>query len=103
MKRGEIRWYKFRKPDKKRPVLILTRDAHIDYLHHVTIAAVTGTVRDIPSQVILTKRDGMEKECAISADHIRTVDKGKIGKLITSLSNEKMQELKKAILYALGY
>lgn len=25
MKRGEVRWYTFRSPDKRRPVLILTR------------------------------------------------------------------------------
>ena len=26
MKRGDIRWYTFQLPDKRRPVLILTRD-----------------------------------------------------------------------------
>ncbi len=26
MRRGEVRWYKFTKPDKRRPAVILTRD-----------------------------------------------------------------------------
>jgi mRNA interferase MazF len=58
MKRGEIRWYRFSKPDKKRPVVILTRDSALDFLGEVTVAAVTSTVRDIPSEVVLGKRDG---------------------------------------------
>lgn len=28
--RGEIRWYTYRLPDKRRPVLLLTRDEVID-------------------------------------------------------------------------
>ena len=56
MERGEIRWYKFQIPDKKRPILILTRDSIIDYLSEVTIAPITSTIRDIPSEVYLNKR-----------------------------------------------
>ena len=55
MKRGEIRWYKFAHPDKKRPVLILTRDSILEYLGEVTVAPVTSTIRDIPSEVALAK------------------------------------------------
>jgi hypothetical protein len=40
MKRGEVRWYKFAQPDKKRPVLILSRSSVIEYLGEVTIAAI---------------------------------------------------------------
>ena len=58
MKRGEIRWYKFKTPDKKRPVLILTRDSILEYLGEVTVAPITTTVRDIPSEVFLSKQDG---------------------------------------------
>ncbi|HBJ75714.1 MAG TPA: hypothetical protein DDY86_09510 [Syntrophaceae bacterium] len=49
MKHGEIRWYKFIPPDKKRPVLILTRDSVLEYLGEVTIAPITTTIRNIPS------------------------------------------------------
>ena len=83
MKRGEIRWYKFKSPDKKRPVLILTRDSILEYLGEVTVAPITSRVRDIPSEIFLSKQDGMAKDCAINFDHIQTVSKGKIGSLIT--------------------
>lgn len=41
MQRGEVRWYRFASPDKKRPVLILTRDSILESLGEVTIAPVT--------------------------------------------------------------
>ena len=37
MKRGEIRWYAFRLPDKRRPVLILTRNDVIDRLNEIIV------------------------------------------------------------------
>jgi mRNA interferase MazF len=102
MKRGEIRWYKFKAPDKKRPVLILTRDSVLKYLDEVTVAPITTTIRDIPSEVFLSKDDGMPRDCAINVDHIQTVAKGKIGALITTLSPEKLKQVRKAIIFALN-
>jgi mRNA interferase MazF len=101
MKRGEIRWYKFVSPDKKRPVLILTRDSVLEYLGEATIAPVTTTVRDIPSEVFLSKADGMPQDCAVNCDHLQTVPKGKIGSLIASLPSTKMLEVGRAIRFAL--
>ena len=101
MKHGEIRWYKFVQPDKKRPVLILTRDSVLEYLGAVTIAPITSTVRDIPSEVFLSKGDGMIRDCAVDCDHLQTVSKGKIGSLITSLPSAKMADVGKAIRFAL--
>jgi mRNA interferase MazF len=101
MKRGEIRWYKFKSPDKRRPVLILTRDSILEYLGEATIAPITATVRDIPSEVFLSRYDGMRKECAVNLDHIQTVSKGKIGSLITTLSSEKLKQVRRAILFAI--
>jgi mRNA interferase MazF len=101
MKHGEIRWYKFVKPDKKRPVLILTRDSVLDYLGEITVAPITGTVRNIPSEVFLSKVDGMPRNCAVNCDHLQTVSKEKIGSLITSLSSVKIVEVGQAIRFAL--
>jgi mRNA interferase MazF len=101
MKRGEIRWYKFKGPDKRRPVLILTRDSVLEYLGEVSVAPITSTIRDIPSEVFLTKQDGMPKDCAINFDHIQTVSKEKIGSLITTLSTDKLGQVREAIQFAL--
>lgn len=102
MKRGEIRWYTFKSPDKRRPILILTRDSILAYLGEVTVAPITSTVRDIPSEVFLSKEDGMQRDCAVNADHIQTVSKGKIGPLIATLSEEKLDQVRRAIQFALA-
>ncbi|PID76699.1 MAG: PemK family transcriptional regulator [Deltaproteobacteria bacterium] len=103
MRRGEIRWYKFLNPDKKRPVLILTRDSVLAYLNEITIAPITSTVRDISSEVFLSQSgDGMPKDCAVNCDHLHTISKGKIGSLIIKLSEQKMTEVHDAICFALN-
>lgn len=102
MKHGEIRWYKFLKPDKKRPVLILTRDSVLDYLGEITVAPITSIVRNIPSEVFLSKPDGMPRDCAVNCDHLQTVSKGKIGAVITSLPPAKMVDVGRAIRFALN-
>ena len=102
MKRGEVRWYKFKHPDKKRPVVILTRNSILEYLGEVTIAPVTSTIRDIPSEVFLSRLDGMQNDCAINCDHIQTVSKTKVGSMITSLSKEKLNEVREAVNFALN-
>ena len=101
MKRGEIRWYKFKPPDKRRPVLILTRTSAIDYLGEVTVAPITTTVRDIPSEVPLSREDGMPRDCAVNLDHVQTVSKGKVGGRISELSPDKISELRAALTFAL--
>lgn len=102
MKRGEIRWYNFRRSEKRRPVLILTRDSILQYLGEVAVAPVTTTIRDIPSEVFLGKQDGMPRDCAVNCDHIQTVSKGKIGSLVTGLAPSKMEEVARAIAFALS-
>jgi len=102
MKRGDVRWYKFEKPDKSRPVVVLTRDSIIPHIGEVTIAPVTSTIRDIPSEVLLDKVDGMPKECAVNCDHMQTVAKAKIGSLLTSLSSARMREIRTAIVFAIA-
>ena len=102
MKRGEVRWYKFSPPDKKRPVLILTRSAILDYLGEVTVAPITSTIRDIPSEVRLDKEDEMLQDCAVNCDHLQTVSKNRLGALATTLSASKMREVSDAVVFALG-
>jgi mRNA interferase MazF len=103
MTRGEVRWYKFPRPDKTRPVLLLTRNSALEFLAEVTVAPVTSTMRDIPSEVVLGKHDGMPRDCAVNLDHLQTVAKGRLGALITTLRDEQMAEVGRALFFALGF
>jgi mRNA interferase MazF len=102
MERGEVRWYEFQPPDKRRPVLILTRSSAIHYLNEVAIAPITTTIRGIPSEVILGIEQGMPQECAINLDHLQTIQKARVGRVITRLSHEKLAEVASALCFALG-
>ena len=103
MRRGEIRWYRFAKPDRKRPVLILTRDSALEFLDAVTIAPITSTIRDIPTEVLLTETDGVPRNCAVNLDHLQTVPKTRIGSVIATLPSSRMTEVRSALLFAMGF
>ena len=103
MKRGEVRWYRFRAPDKRRPVVVLTRDAILEHLGEVTVAPITSTIRNIPTEVLLGSTDGMPRDCAVNLDHVQTVAKVRVGALITTLTPARMREVRSALLFALGW
>jgi len=50
----------------------------------------------------LSKHDGMPRDCVVNCDRIQTVSKGKIGSLITTLSSSKMEEVRRAVVFALN-
>jgi mRNA interferase MazF len=101
--RGEVRWVRFPGPDKRRPVVLLTRNSALRYLTSVTVAPLTSTVRDIPSQVLLTPEDdGVPALCAASLDNVQTVRKAELGALVTTLSSFRLREIEYALCFALG-
>lgn len=103
MRRGEIYWYTFRAPDKRRPVLVLTRNSALAFLTSVTVAPLTTTIRDIPTEVVLTpEEDGVYALCAVNLDNIQTVARDQLTDRMTALSGLRMREVGAAILFALG-
>ena len=103
MNRGDVRWYTFKPPDRKRPVLILTRDSAIAVLHSVTVAPITSTIRSIPTEVVLTEADGLPATCAVNFDNLQTVPKSSIGERLARLTTQKMKEARAATSFALGF
>jgi mRNA interferase MazF len=101
--RGDVCWYTFRTHDKKRPVLILTRDSATAVLHSVTIAPITSTIRSIPTEVVLTEADGLPTTCAANFDNLQSVPKSNIGDRIARLTTQKMKEAGAATSFALGF
>ena len=83
--------------------MILTRNSAIDYLAEVTVAPITRTIRDGPSEVLLTQADGLPEDCAVNLHHLQTVSKSKLGGLITTLDNQTMTRVREALLFALDF
>ena len=103
MNQGDVYWYTFKEPDKRRPVVILTRDSAIPYLTAVTIAPITSTIRAIPSEVVLSEADGLLTECAANCDNLQTIAKSKLGSYIPHPDPNQLRELREAIGFALGF
>ena len=101
--RGEIRWYTFRLPDKRRPVLVLSRDEVIDHLNEILVAPVTRTIRGLTTEVLLTEVDGMPAPCAINFDHVSLGQRDRFGAVPRSLSAERWPEVRNASLRACGF
>jgi mRNA interferase MazF len=100
--RGDICWYAFKTPDRKRPVLVLTRDSATAILNSVTIAPITSAIRSIPTEIVLTEEDGLPQTCAANFDNLQTVPKSQIGDRITRLSRRRMNEAAAAVSFALA-
>ncbi len=102
MKQGDICWYTFQKPNKRRPVLILTRDSAIAVLNAVSVAPLTSTIRGIPTEVVLTEDDGLPETCAANFDNIQTIPQSNLSAPIAQLSGLRMKAVAQAIGFALG-
>jgi mRNA interferase MazF len=100
--RGDVRLYAFAPPDKKRPVVVLTRDSAVGYLSTVTVAPITSTIRGVPSEAILDEEDGMNAPCAVNLHNTMTVSQQRLGKRVTRLSSFRMREICSALLFSLG-
>ena len=102
IKRGEIWYYQFKKPDKLRPVLIISRQEVIDLLHTVMAAPVTSTIHGAPSEVIIGIDEGLKKDSAVNLDHIQTIEKTKLKKFVGRLSGTQMKAVCRSIAIAIG-
>ena len=100
--RGDVRLYNFAPPDKKRPVVVLTRDSAIVYLSTVTVAPVTSAIRGVPSEVVLNEDDGMKASCAVNLHNAVTVSRDRLGKRVAQLSSLRMNEICAALRFSLG-
>ena len=102
LNRGDVHLYRFASPDKQRPVLILTRDSAVGHLSTVTVAPISSTIRDVPSEVILGVADGMRGPCAVNLHNAVTVSQERLGRRVASLNAERMREVCAALLFSVG-
>ena len=100
--RGDVRLYWFAVPDKRRPVVVLTRDSAIRYLSTVTVAPVTSTIRGVPSEVLLDEEDGMKGRCAVNLHNAVTVSQQRLGRRLAQLGARRMREICSALRFSLG-
>jgi mRNA interferase MazF len=99
--RGDICWIET--PEEgRRPALILTRAEAIPVMRKVTVAFLTRTIREIPTEVRLGIEDGMPQECVANLDNLRQVSRSLLGEPIANLSGKRMREVCEALAIATG-
>ena len=101
MKKGEVWWAELLPPMGRRPVLVLSRDDAIRVRTQVTVAELTTTAYQIPVEVPLDSRDGLPRSCVVNLDTITTIPKARLTQRICELSPEKMDQVHRAIRFAL--
>jgi mRNA interferase MazF len=102
VRRGEIWRYRFKAPDKQRPVVILSRPEVIGLLHTVIVAPVTSTMRGAPGEVAVGIAEGLKHPSALSLDHVQTVEKARLTGYVGSLGPEKMRDVCRALAVAVA-
>ena|SRR6185312_15679949 len=100
--RGEVRMCTFAASDKRRPVVVLTRESAIGHLATITVAPITSSVRDAPSHILLDERDGMKHLCAVNLHHIVSVLQEQLGKRIVQLAPARMAQICTAARFCIG-
>ena len=101
MQRGEVWWANLAPPIGRRPVMLLSRNAVYPVRASVTVAVVTQTIRGIATEVPLDERDGMPARCVVNLDDILTVRKAALLQPITTLTRDKLDQVRRAIAFAL--
>jgi mRNA interferase MazF len=86
--------------DKRRPVVVLTREIARQALTNVTIAPITSRVRGLAVEVPVGPRNGLDQPSAVSCDNIQTIPISSLGPIVGYFFSDQELELTEAILAA---
>jgi mRNA interferase MazF len=67
------------------------------------VAEAATTVRGIPVEISLGRREGMQKPCVANCDNLRTVPRQALAERISRLPATRIPEVKRAVGYAFGW
>jgi len=101
MKRAEVWWAELPPPVGNRPVVVLTRDAVLHSIGSIVVTLVTRTVRDLPTEVVLGRQQGLPVRCVANLDNILTVPRERLRRLMGACDASKIRELNQAVKTAL--
>lgn len=99
--RGEIWLLELRRPDKRRPVLVLSHPALIPLLHTATVAAVTSTLRGSPTEVEVSVPEGLKHPSCVNLCNLFTVRQSDLRTFVGTVGPEKMLEVCRALAVAM--
>jgi mRNA interferase MazF len=99
----ELRWATLPTAIGRRPVLLLTRTAAYAYLGKVIVGEVTSTIRGIPQEVAVGRREGLRHSSVVNLDNVHVVPTACLGDRIGAVPASREHEVKRALGHALGW
>lgn len=90
-RQGDVWWAEAE--DRRRPVLVVTRDDAIPVLRRLVVAPVTRTVRGIPTEIALGEDEGLPAPCAASFDNLQPVNRHLLTRRLGRLAGSRRHEL----------
>jgi mRNA interferase MazF len=102
IQRGDIRWFRFSSPAKRRPVVVLGREEVVPFLSQLPVIPVSSQIRGLPWEVLLGLDDGMPTACVLKPEWILSVERSMLGPLIATLPPGRWPEVRAALLTFLG-
>jgi len=68
----------------------------------VVVALVTRTVRGLPTEVVLSRRQGLVTRSVANFDNLLTVPRGRLTRQMGACNAAKLEEINAALKMALG-
>lgn len=99
----EIWWTRLPEPAGRRPVLLLGRAVAYPYLTRILVVEVTTTIRVIPQEVSLGRREGLARPCVANLDAVRTIPRSSLDAYIGRLAASRHLEVKRALGHVLHW
>lgn len=103
MKQYEIWWAELPPPAGRRPVLLLSRSGAYEYLNTVLVAEISGTVRGIPQEIPVGRREGLARASVANLDNLHAVAKRRLSVRAGVLAPSREPEVKRALGHTLGW
>jgi mRNA interferase MazF len=103
LRQYELRWADMPEPLGRRPVLLLSRTAAFEYLNKAIVAEITTTIRNIPQEVSLGRREGLSRPSVANLDNVHVVAKTRLRERISVLDPGRTRQVKRALGYALEW
>ena len=82
---------------KRRPVLVVSRDEAIPFLNNVVVAPITSTIRNIPTCIPVGPDEGIDHDSVATFDNLATVPKSVLTKRLGKLGADGRRRICEAL------
>jgi mRNA interferase MazF len=100
VERGEIWLLQRPAPDKRRPVLVISRGSLLKVLHTATVVAITSRLRGAPTEVPLGIEEGLKDASCANLANLFTVRQEELRQFLGTVGPDKMRQVCRALVLA---